>query len=403
MLSPKVSLCIFSYNQEEYIEDAIKGAMSQNYENMEIIVSDDNSTDGTRNVISNLKKKYQKLIVNFNDKNIGIAAHVEYVANYIATGDLIILNAGDDVSKSNRCKAISDVWVENNRPSLIMHDMEFIDYQGSKIVSEEFYRAPPHDINKMSSLEKMMDFFCGDTFLPIPGAVYAISKYVFENFKHASLYGLKAEDQSLYIRSCLCGDVIYLDKCLILRRIHNNNLTVLKNRKWKKKITIRGKDVLIKKAVMYDSYENNKIMNQHRRDFLYSVEVGLFKFNALLLKEIENRINYRENKLLSRMEGRKTDVGMDYQTALTVLLFAPKKSYKDAINNLPYYFEKGFIVCWDECVGDGMKKINQNEINEKNIDIVFIFEQNFFAYKEIIEKKFDLKNIHRLHRTVNVG
>jgi glycosyltransferase involved in cell wall biosynthesis len=44
---PLVSLCIFTYNQEKYIREAVEGALSQDYPNLEIIISDDNSTDST--------------------------------------------------------------------------------------------------------------------------------------------------------------------------------------------------------------------------------------------------------------------------------------------------------------------------------------------------------------------
>ena len=46
-MNPLVSFGIITYNQEQFILDTLKGAVSQEYDNMEIIVSDDNSTDKT--------------------------------------------------------------------------------------------------------------------------------------------------------------------------------------------------------------------------------------------------------------------------------------------------------------------------------------------------------------------
>ena len=51
---PLVSFCILTYNQEKFIEDAIKGALSQEYDNLEIIISDDGSTDRTYDIAKNL-------------------------------------------------------------------------------------------------------------------------------------------------------------------------------------------------------------------------------------------------------------------------------------------------------------------------------------------------------------
>ena len=50
---PLVSFCIVTYNQEKYIRAAIEGALKQTYSPMEIIISDDCSTDGTYKEILN--------------------------------------------------------------------------------------------------------------------------------------------------------------------------------------------------------------------------------------------------------------------------------------------------------------------------------------------------------------
>ena len=42
-----VSYCLFAFNQEKYINEAIKGALNQTYSPLEIIISDDCSTDLT--------------------------------------------------------------------------------------------------------------------------------------------------------------------------------------------------------------------------------------------------------------------------------------------------------------------------------------------------------------------
>ena len=44
---PFVSFCMTSYNQREYALIALKAALAQDYPNMEIIVADDASTDGS--------------------------------------------------------------------------------------------------------------------------------------------------------------------------------------------------------------------------------------------------------------------------------------------------------------------------------------------------------------------
>jgi len=52
-----VSVIIPAYNAEKFIEEAIKSAQNQTYKNIEIIVVDDGSTDGTAEIVKKLAKK----------------------------------------------------------------------------------------------------------------------------------------------------------------------------------------------------------------------------------------------------------------------------------------------------------------------------------------------------------
>ena len=71
---PKVSIMIPTYNQQKYILRAIESALSQDYENIEIVIVDDNSPDETQAIVeAYLSKKNDTRIRYFrNQENIGI-------------------------------------------------------------------------------------------------------------------------------------------------------------------------------------------------------------------------------------------------------------------------------------------------------------------------------------------
>jgi glycosyltransferase involved in cell wall biosynthesis len=53
--SPLVSICIPTYNAAEFLAETIASAIAQTYENIEIIVSDDNSTDDTAAIVASFQ------------------------------------------------------------------------------------------------------------------------------------------------------------------------------------------------------------------------------------------------------------------------------------------------------------------------------------------------------------
>ena len=69
-MKPKVSIMIPVYNQEDYIANTIQSALNQNYNNIEIIISDDASTDNTSQIIKDFLPN-QKIKYFRNQVNIG--------------------------------------------------------------------------------------------------------------------------------------------------------------------------------------------------------------------------------------------------------------------------------------------------------------------------------------------
>lgn len=64
---------VVTYNQKNFIGECLDSILAQDYENFEIVVADDFSTDGTREILQEYKNKYtNKFVLKFADKNQGI-------------------------------------------------------------------------------------------------------------------------------------------------------------------------------------------------------------------------------------------------------------------------------------------------------------------------------------------
>ena len=99
--SPLVTIGLTCFNCEKTIERALKSAINQDWENKEIILIDDCSTDNSTTILSKLKSQYPQIQLIINSKNRGLAYN-ENLINKKAKGEFLAFFDGDDESQINR-------------------------------------------------------------------------------------------------------------------------------------------------------------------------------------------------------------------------------------------------------------------------------------------------------------
>ena len=93
---PKISVLIISYNFERYIRECIDSILAQTLSPSEIIVCDDNSTDGSWEIISEYQNRHPRLIRSYkHEKNLGMTKNYNFALRS-ALGDLVSMIDGDD-------------------------------------------------------------------------------------------------------------------------------------------------------------------------------------------------------------------------------------------------------------------------------------------------------------------
>lgn len=120
---PLVTFALFAYNQERFIREAVEAALAQDYSPLEIILSDDCSSDRTYEIMCEAASRYKGphlIRLNKNEKNLGIAAHLNALMEMVAT-DFVVIGAGDDVSEINRTSVLVKAWVDSGRRALSVH------------------------------------------------------------------------------------------------------------------------------------------------------------------------------------------------------------------------------------------------------------------------------------------
>lgn len=109
----RISVFIVSYNQEEYIAQAIESVLSQSVKPYEIVISDDCSKDRTWEIIQRYQAQYPNLIRAYrNEPNVGIFRNFNETTRK-TTGNLVTCVAGDDFIKPGYFEHVERCIVEN--------------------------------------------------------------------------------------------------------------------------------------------------------------------------------------------------------------------------------------------------------------------------------------------------
>lgn len=92
----KISVIITAFNAEKYIAKAIESFLAQDYQDKELLIIDDISTDGTHKIIHNYQEKFPQLIKWIRQKDNGISNARNIALEYVK-GDLVGFLGADDI------------------------------------------------------------------------------------------------------------------------------------------------------------------------------------------------------------------------------------------------------------------------------------------------------------------
>jgi len=109
---PRISIIIPSYNKAEFVEETLISIISQKYSNLEIIIQDGASTDGTLEIIKKYAKKYPKLIKWESKKDEGQTDAINKGFKK-ATGEVCSFINGDDLYKKGALESVGKYFQEH--------------------------------------------------------------------------------------------------------------------------------------------------------------------------------------------------------------------------------------------------------------------------------------------------
>ena len=219
---PKVSVVMPCYNHEQYIEEAIESIQSQTYQNWELVVIDDCSTDNSVTIAKNIAKKDARIRVIEHSYNKGTSNTLNDGIR-IATGEYIAIQSADDISVAHRLEAQVSYFLEHPRTTSVSSYV--LPVNDTKEVTEETkeYEAIFQRSNT-SQAQTLHDFFIFSNFINNSSQMIPASVVSHIGYNRISLFQL--HDYEYNIRLALAGEIYVIPDVLLLYRVRNDGQNV---------------------------------------------------------------------------------------------------------------------------------------------------------------------------------
>lgn len=111
--TPLVSVIIPVFNTEKYLKECLDSVFNQTYKNIEVIIINDCSTDGSLNIISDFRNKYKNIIFINNKHNLGLSTSRNNGID-MSNGDYISFVDSDDILHKDFINYMIQNVLDNN-------------------------------------------------------------------------------------------------------------------------------------------------------------------------------------------------------------------------------------------------------------------------------------------------
>ena len=213
----KVDILLATYNGEKYLAAQLDSILSQTYNNLRLIISDDCSKDSTKDILEEYKKKDSRIEVYYQEQNLGVVKNFEFLLNKVEN-KYYMLSDQDDIWKNEKIEK-SIKKIEETGAGLVYSDLEVVD-ENLNVIYKSYWKLKGFTkrANKYNTFDSfyLNNYVTGCTiisrkefikdFLPLPNT----SKYVLHDYWITLIVSQKSK-------------IVSIKEPLIKYRQHKNN------------------------------------------------------------------------------------------------------------------------------------------------------------------------------------
>ena len=298
----KIDILMATYNGEKYIRQQLDSILSQTYNEFNLIISDDASSDNTVGILKEYENKDSRIKVFKQEKNLGVVENFEFLLKQVTT-DFFMLADQDDIWEENKIETSINKLREENS-DLVYTDLKVVDENLNEIC-DSYWKLKGFDkkVFKYNNFESLYlnNYITGctivckskwiDEILPLPKT----SKYVIHDYWISLIISMN-------------GKISYIQNATVNYRQHLQNSIGSKRKtdEIKNFDEIRKLFINVKKEHFKVFIENNETFNKYYQKLN---KKSLKYFEMLENKKYINFRNwnlffklYRYEKLIYKLE-----------------------------------------------------------------------------------------------------
>lgn len=216
---PKVSIIIPTWNRAAYIKETIESVLSQTYQNWELIIVDDGSTDNTEEIISQIKDNRVKF---YKAGKIGIGIRLKYIGIERSDGDLVAFQDSDDLWAP--AKLEKQVAVFNDHPDAGFSITGGYNFRKLNEPLEYFYKQK--EGKKYGNI--FISFFTGEASVLVPSLMFR--RHCLPVIQR-SVETTPSSDVDFLLSLAVNFKAVILYEPLLYRRLHDTGYSIMNREK----------------------------------------------------------------------------------------------------------------------------------------------------------------------------
>jgi glycosyltransferase involved in cell wall biosynthesis len=217
--TPKVSVIMPSYNYARFLPVSIKSVLSQSYSNLELIITDDCSTDESREIVEHWKKLDKRVVPVLHQVNQGLA-RARNSGLAVCSGEFVALCDADDIWNPGKLEAQMKCFERQPELGLVHSDGAIIDGTGN--LTGQRFSALYHGKSQKAS-GYLFETLCERNFLCVPTVILRREAIDYAGGFEENLRSL--EDWVCWAKVSRKYPFHYIDDTLVQYRIHGAGLS----------------------------------------------------------------------------------------------------------------------------------------------------------------------------------